>query len=214
MKRMKTVILAAMLAVSAAASSAWAATAQSWNLARDMYLMTESAPAGSPWSFMQNKGASNVPANYTLLPTFDSTACNGTPMTCWREAASRAYVATVKQTYTFTGSGGSFIFKQGDVVTHPGANSQSIIRWTSPMTGNIKVLGRVNDLHGSCGDGVAWSLNLEDTILQSGNLANGGSSTFNVNDVTVAEGAALYLVIDKKANYSCDATSLDLLITN
>lgn len=214
MKFLKTAILAASLAASAAASSAWAATSQSWNLARDMYLMTESAPAGSPWSFMQNKGASNVPANYTLLPTFDASTCNGTSMTCWREAASRAYFATVKESYNFTGSGGSFIFKQGDVVTHPGANSQSIARWTSPVTGNINVLGRVNDLHGSCGDGIAWSLNLGDTILQSGNLANGGSSTFKANDVAVTEGAALYLVIDKKGNYSCDATSLDLLITH
>lgn len=214
MKYLKATILTAALAASAASSSVWAATAQSWNLARDMYLMTEGAPAGSPWSFMQNKGASNVPTSYTLLPTFDATACSDTPMTCWREAASRAYVATVKQTYTFTGSGGTFVFKQGDVVTHPGINSQSIIRWTSPVSGNISVLGRVNDLHGSCGDGVAWSLNLEDTILQTGNLANRGSSTFKANDVAVTEGAALYLVIDKKSNYSCDATSLDLIITN
>lgn len=214
MKFLKTAILAAALAASAAASSAWAATAQSWNLARDMYIATESAAPGSPWAFMQNKTAQNLSANYTMMPTFVADTCSGANVTCWRDATTGAYINVVKKSFTFTGSGGSFVFKQGDAVTHPGSSSQSVVRWTSPITGNINVLGRVNDLHNSCGDGISWSLNLGDTPIQSGNLPNGGSSVIKASDVAVDQGSAVYLVIDKKADHSCDATSLDLLITN
>ncbi len=99
------------------------------------------------------------------------------------------------------------------MATHPGTNSQSIFRWASPVTGNINVLGRVNDLHNACGDGVGWSLNLGDIVLQSGSLVNGGSTTFMLNSVAVTPTSLLYLVIDRKANNSCDATSVDMLIT-
>ncbi|MCE0461531.1 hypothetical protein [Pseudomonas uvaldensis] len=212
MQLSKKLLLAIGLLSSFISLNSRADTALSWNLARDMYLMTEQSPAGSPWSFMQNKTTVNASANYTLLPTFNM-ECSAKPSTCWRDDATGAYVASVKQNFTFTGSGTSFVFKQGDVATHPGANSQSIIRWASPVSGNINVLGRINDLHNACGDGVGWSLNLGDTVLQSGSLANGGSATFMLNSVAVTPTSSLYLVIDRKSTNACDATSLDMLIT-
>lgn len=213
MKFLKKILLATAFLSSFVSLNGWADTALSWNLARDMYLMTEAAPAGSPWSFMQNKSGVNASANYTLFPSFQAGVCNGKPTTCWRDDATAAWISIPNESFTFTGSGTSFVFKQGDVATHPGTNSQSIFRWASPVTGNINVLGRVNDLHNACGDGVGWSLNLGDTVLQSGSLANGGSTTFMLNNVAVTPTSLLYLVIDRKANNSCDATSVDMLIT-
>lgn len=213
MKLYKNLLLATALLLSLASLNTFAA-AQSWNLARDMYIATEAAPAGSAWSFMQNKTAVKLAANYTAMPTFVADVCNGAEVTCWRDASTGAYISVIKKAFTFSGSGGSFVFKKGEAVTHPGANSQTVVRWASPIAGNIKVLGRVNDLHNSCGDGVAWSLNLDDTVLQAGNLANGGSGIISISDVAVTAASSVYLVIDKKANNSCDATSLDLLITN
>ncbi|SIR87750.1 hypothetical protein SAMN05428955_0243 [Pseudomonas sp. 7SR1] len=212
-KLLKKILLATAFLSSSVSLNTWADTAMSWNLARDMYLMTEAAPAGSPWSFMQNKSGVNVSANYTLFPTFQGGTCNGQPTTCWRDDATGAWISIPNANFTFTGSGTSFVFKRGDVATHPGTNSQSIFRWASPVTGNINVLGRVNDLHNACGDGIGWSLNLGDTVLQSGSLANGGSTTFMLNNVAVMPTSLLYLVIDRKANNSCDATSVDMLIT-
>lgn len=69
-KLLKKILLATAFLSSSVSLNTWADTAMSWNLARDMYLMTEAAPAGSPWSFMQNKSGVNVSANYTLFPTF------------------------------------------------------------------------------------------------------------------------------------------------
>ncbi|MCO8163345.1 hypothetical protein NJC38_14375 [Pseudomonas sp. 21LCFQ010] len=211
MKRIKSVALSGAMIFSLFCHNIWAANAQSWNLARDMYLMTEKSPAGSPWAFMQNKTAVNAAANYTLFPTLHADQCGDGATTCWMEGAGNGYIAIVKKSWTFSGSGSSSLFKQGDVVAHPGSNFQSIVRWTSPIAGNINVLGRINDLHNACGDGISWSLNLGDTLLQSGSLAKGGSSLIHVDNIAVTVAAALYLVIDKKANYSCDATSFDPL---
>lgn len=214
MNMLKTAVFAAAIACSAVTSSAWASTAQSWNLARDMYLMTESAPGGSPWSFLQNKTAVNTETNYTPFPSFSADQCNGNGVTCWRDTASGSAILSIKKSFVFTGSGKSFTFKQGDVATHPGSNSQTIIRWASPITGNVNVLGRINDLHDACGDGVAWSLNKGDTVVRSGSLSNGGSAIIKADGVAVTPSDSLYLVVDKKADYQCDYTSLDLLITN
>ncbi|AUY33541.1 hypothetical protein EON09_07340 [Pseudomonas soli] len=214
MKKFKPTLVALTLLCSVMAPAAWAVTAQSWNLARDMYIATQNAAPDSPWSFMQNKTAVNAAANYTPMPTFVADSCSGANVTCWRDDATGAYVSVIKKSFTFTGSGGSFVFKQGEVATHPGAESQSIVRWASPIAGKINVLGRVNDLHNACGDGITWSLNLGDSVLQSGNLANGGSAVIKASDVEVSTTSMLYLVIDRKVSNACDATSLDLLVTN
>lgn len=213
MKLNKKLLLATAFLSSLVSMNTFAA-AQSWNLARDMYIATEASPPGSPWSFMQNKTAVNASANYTLFPTFFADTCNGSPVTCWREGSVAGSFAIPKQTFSNTGSGTTYVLKQGDIYAHPGANFQSIVRWASPIAGNINVLGRLNDLHAACGDGINWSLKLDDTVLQSGSFGNGGSSLIKVSDVAVTTASSVYLVIDKKANNSCDSTSIDLFITN
>ncbi|WP_430443061.1 MAG: hypothetical protein ACQZ2J_20135 [Pseudomonas piscis] len=114
--------------------------------------------------------------------------------------------------YTFSANG-SFTIAAGNVAFHPGQNSQTIIRWESPVAGEVNVLGRVNSIHDSCGDGVAWSLNLGDTVLQSGSLARGNGAVFSASKVPVAKASAIYLVLNKKANYTCDTSTIDMLIT-
>lgn len=47
-KLLKKILLATAFLSSSVSLNTWADTAMSWNLARDMYLMTEAAPAGSP----------------------------------------------------------------------------------------------------------------------------------------------------------------------
>ncbi|MDO7900414.1 hypothetical protein ACE1YR_01825 [Pseudomonas sp. K1(2024)] len=214
MKNLKALAIAIPLLSATAVSSAWAATAQSWNLARDMYLMTEAKPAGSPWSFLQNKSSVNAEANYTPFPSFSADQCNDNNVTCWRDVAAGSAFLSIKKSFVFTGSGKSFTFKQGDVATHPGVNSQVIVRWASPVSGAVNLLGRINDLHDACGDGVAWFLNLNDTPIKTGVIANGGSAIIKADSIAVTSSDSLYLIIDKKTDYQCDYTSLDLLITN
>lgn len=214
MKKIKSALILLAVVLSSASMNSWADTAKSWNLAKDMIFAKEASPPNFPWAFMQNASGTQLAANYTLLPNFVADTCNGLPATCWLVGSGAPYVAVYKQAYTFSGSGGSFVFPQGDVALQPGANSQTIVRWRSPVVGNIKVLGRINHLHAACGNGVAWSLMLGDTVLQSGNLARGGSGVFSVSDVAVDATSSIYFVLDSKGDYSCDSSGMELLITN
>ncbi|MET0611317.1 MAG: hypothetical protein ABWZ39_08655 [Pseudomonas caspiana] len=213
MKLFKTLLLATTLLSSFISVNTWAA-AQSWNLARDMYLMKESAPAGSTWAFMQSAAGGGSSANYTAMPSFAADQCGASPATCWQNSATGGWIAIPKADYGFSGSGGSFVFKQGDAALHPGNNTQSIIRWTSPITGSVSVHGRVNDLHTSCGNGIALIIKSGDSAIKTYDLPNGGSAVVSEDAIQVTTGAPLYFVFDNKGDYSCDATSLDLLITN
>lgn len=212
MKKTISVSLLGLLALFGASMSAFADTAMSWNLARDVLLAKESSPAGFTWTFMQNTSGVNKADNYVLLPYFKADTCNNLPATCWMDQASGAHVTVHMKPYIFTANG-SFTIAAGNVAFHPGQNSQTIIRWVSPVAGEVNVLGRVNSVHDSCGDGVAWSLNLGDTVLQSGSLARGNGAVFSASKVPVAKASAIYLVLDKKANYTCDSSTIDMLIT-
>lgn len=212
MKKTISVSLLGLLACFGASMSAFADTAMSWNLARDVILAKESAPPGSPWSFMQNSSGVSKAENYILLPYFKADSCNNLPATCWMDQVSGAHVSVHMKPYTYTANG-SFTIAAGNVAFHPGQNSQTVIRWTSPVVGEINILGRVNSVHDSCGDGVAWSLNQGDTVLQSGSLVRGSGAVFSVSKVPVTQSSAIYLVLDKKANYVCDTSTIDMLIT-
>lgn len=213
MKLAKNLLLLTALLTSLMSANTWAA-AQSWNLARDMYLMKDRFPAGSPWAFMESAPGGGASSGYVDMPSFSADQCGTSPATCWRNPANDAWIAIAKEDYGFSGSGGSFVFKQGDVALHPGKNTQSIIRWTSPITGSIKVYGRVNDLHTSCGNGVIMVIKSGETVIQSFDIPNGGSTVVNTDAIQVTAAAPLYFVFDNRGENSCDSTSIDLFISN
>jgi hypothetical protein len=212
---MKKIIIASLLGLflfSGVSVSAWAETAMSWNLAKDVIFAKERVATGSPWGFMENTSGVNNPENYILLPSFTADVCGGKPATCWQDISSGAHVTVHKETYNYSGNG-SFTVPPGNVIFHPGMNSQTIIRWTSPVTGTVNILGRINSIHSACGDGIAWSLNQGGAVLQSGSLAKGTGAVFSLSNVPVTAATAIYFVLDKKTNYSCDSSTIDMLIT-
>ncbi|WP_097302104.1 hypothetical protein [Pseudomonas chlororaphis] len=213
MKNVVSASLLGLLVLLGTAMDASADTAMSWNLARDVILAKESSPPGSTWSFMQNSSGVNKAENYSALPYFKADTCSGLPVTCWQDPVSGAHVSVHFKPYTYTANG-TFSIAAGNVAFHPGQNSQTVIRWASPVAGEINILGRVNSIHDSCGDGVAWSLNLGDTVLQSGSLVRGTGAVFSASKVPVTKSSAIYLVLDKKANYVCDSSTIDMLITH
>ena len=102
---------------------------------------------------------------------------------------------------------------QGVITAHPGINgNEPILRWTSPISGNVSISGRVTDVDNACGDGILWSLEQENKVLQSG-AAKANSATFSAQSLPVTKGANFYFIIDMGANWGCDTTNLDMLIT-
>ena len=212
MEKIKAVLLLSLFSLMGTSLNTWA-DAMSWNLARDVVFIKSNPAPNSPWAFMQNASGLNKPESYTLLPVFTADTCSGNAATCWADPLSMALVSVHFKTFTFTENGG-YVLQPGNLALHPGKNSQTIVRWNSPIIGDINVLGRVNHIHDGCGDGVSWSLNLDGAVLQSGTLARGKGAVFSASKVPVTKSSNLYFVLDKKAAYYCDTSTIDMLITN
>jgi hypothetical protein len=79
----------------------------------------------------------------------------------------------------------------------------------------------VIDQHGSCGDGVRWSIRLSDRgpSLAAGVVHNGGSAIANATGypalraIEVEPGDLIELKIAPRATHMCDSTLIRLVIT-
>jgi hypothetical protein len=106
---------------------------------------------------------------------------------------------------------------------HPGPRTGVGIGWTSPITGAVRIRGRVADGDPNGGDGINWRIERSrgDRIetLADGGFPNGGTQDFaagtgneRLDAIDVQPGDVLQLTIFPKANYVCDTTIVDLEI--
>jgi hypothetical protein len=109
------------------------------------------------------------------------------------------------------------------VAVHPGPNNGVAVAWQSPMTGKVHVTGKLTDIDPTCGDGVAWIIDLRRSgsrqELASGDLANGaaqelakGKNGDKLAEIEVKAGDRIELLVLPKENYFCDTTAVDLII--
>jgi hypothetical protein len=202
---LKNLVLALMLMLLTSANTAIARQALSWNLSRDLILTGMATNPKGVWAFMQNVPGNTNPTKYTLLPKYlapcDLSFWGNTAnpdFVCWEDIKSNSVIG---------------VAEDGILDLHPGANNQVILRWTSPVVGNIGISGRISAVNPACGDGANWYLRTQFNVLQSGVLAKGQGATFNIQILPVTKAQKIYFVIDKKANNFCDSTNLDMLIT-
>ncbi|TDM08825.1 MAG: hypothetical protein C4K60_05465 [Ideonella sp. MAG2] len=102
------------------------------------------------------------------------------------------------------------------VTLHPSPTQTAIVRWTSPVTGSIQMLGRFSHVN-TCSDSVRYYVYKNSGLLFSGtlqNLGSGSGKTF-YKSLTVNLGDKLSYIVDAgpNGNHYCDSTDLDVLIT-
>lgn len=199
-------------------SAATAGKAYSWNLSRAMMIGITNNPKGT-WAFMQNISGIDNSANYTLLPKYYSPCFVEAPLlNCWRNTDNKgAYPVIGIATKTLNWR--ENIIVKGIPYLHPGVNAPAILRWKSPITGKINIMGRVSaiDPHLGDGDGINWSLkNKNGAILKSGYLAQGQGSTFLAQNIGIKNGESLYFTVDDGHNGDNhnDSILLDMIITS
>ncbi|SJM91713.1 multicopper oxidase domain-containing protein [Crenothrix polyspora] len=186
-----------------------ALAALSWNFKSDIRAELSPTQKGV-WGFMQNIPGNTKPAKYTLLPTYQSN-CDLTRwhvprdpnFSCWQDIKSEAVIGTPTK--------GTFY-----LYMIPGKDNQLILRWQSPIAGNVSMTGRVTDTDDgliNCNkgghDGIKWFLRTETAILKQGVIANGKGASFAIPRLPVKKAARLYVVIDKGKNNWCDSTDVD-----
>jgi hypothetical protein len=106
------------------------------------------------------------------------------------------------------------------VAIHPGPASDAAVVWTSPADAQVTVRGRVTDFDPNCGDGIAWELRVVPAVgevrsLAAGAIDNGRGEEFGMAktlSATVAAGDRVELVVNRRAEYSCDTTGVELTI--
>jgi hypothetical protein len=206
-RTVRNLSLLCLLFLAHALQTAWAGKALSWNFKQDTIGGIPKNPNGA-WAYMQNNPINTNPAKFTLLPTYQA-ACNlsrwGMPLdknlNCWQDLASHAAIMALSK-------GNPYPYM------HPGYVNQIIIRWTSPINGDVSVLGTINSDNAACGDGIKWFVKTATNNLLAGVLKHGEGRPFFIRILPVKKGSPVYFIIDKNKNNDCDGSSLDLLITS
>ena len=109
------------------------------------------------------------------------------------------------------------------VSIHPGPNNGVAVGWKSPISGTVRISGKVVDADNVCGDGIAWALDHRTAAgsveMVSGEIPNGGAQNFDqakdaakLSSVSVQAGDMLYLIVLPKGEYTCDSTTVDFVI--
>jgi hypothetical protein len=217
MFKSKIVVLVCALGLLSFVDSAMAGQALSWNLSRDMMTGITKNPKGV-WAFMESQ-ALHSPVDYKLFPTYSSRCLDNqsTPikfMSCWQDSTvihTAAIIGVTTRTISFRTVP---VVTRGVPYLHPGSDRAVIIRWKSPVSGNVDISGRVSDIDSSCGDGINWFIDKQNSTLLS-RAENGTGSKFYQQNIPVTKGQSLYFIIDRgNNNESCDSTALDLIITS
>jgi len=109
------------------------------------------------------------------------------------------------------------------VAMHPGPTNGVVAGWKSPVTGKVRVQGRVVDADPAGGDGIAWIIDhRSDGMLHelaSGDIPNGGAQQFaqgksagRLTSLDVKAGDLVELLVLPKANHTCDTTVVEFVI--
>jgi hypothetical protein len=108
--------------------------------------------------------------------------------------------------------------KPHGVAMHPSPALNVAAGWMSPVSGPLRIEGRVRHAHPECGNGVTWSLELRRGAIRQ-RLAAGtaqGATEARVGPVTeiaVQPGDLVSLVIGPRdGNHACDLTAVDLTV--
>lgn len=105
------------------------------------------------------------------------------------------------------------------VAIHPSPTLRVAAGWLSPLSGAVRVVGKVQHAHPECGNGVTWSLEVRRGATRQ-RLAAGvtqGAKVIEVGPfegVPVRPGDLVSLVIGPRdGNHACDLTAVDLTLT-
>ena len=206
----RTLLAAALVAASATTT---AAPAYSWNLSRSMMNGFNSNPfgEGQVWTAMYDTAGETLnPANFQTMPTFLPNY-NNSPQDAWAFPSSHSLIVMVT-TAPFP-MGASPVVPRGMPMLHPGPGKSSVIRWTSPINGQVQVLARVSDANAGCGNGVAWAVLRDNVSVASGTLTNGANGDVVSFNAPVQPGTSLFFVVSPNGNnHQCDSTIFDVLI--
>jgi len=225
--RVRQALLCGIFAVLATGSgSAQSNKVHSWNIPADVIgsqnQLSFNQGARGVWFFMEALSTIHDPLTYRLLPAYTAPCANWEPVVgagCWQSANLNAsgdqHIPFVTVNFTdhplnLTG----ILWPAGTLFLDPAPAQLAIVAWKSPMRGSIRVTGSFTQFNGTCGNGIAWSIDKGGNTLATGQIASGGGTqTFDLTNIQVTEDETLYFTSDSLGDYLCDEAPLNVTIT-
>jgi hypothetical protein len=106
------------------------------------------------------------------------------------------------------------------VAVHPSPSRAAVVAWRSPVSGALRISGRVVDAHPDCGNGVTWAIEVRRghaTQRLASGVTEGGTEIpiGPVEDVPLEVGQVVAVVIGPRdGDHVCDLTSIDLALSD
>lgn len=223
-----TVLVAAPPAHAGAATPNAPPSICSWNATADFRLSPDNANPNpdacghaNVWSYLFGATA-HSPSTYRTMAGYQANWEGHAKSGVWCQIGTGptcdvAAMGVNHDNYTWVK--GTITVPAGSMWTHPSPSTHPILAWTSPVSGVVALGGGVRSDDPTCGDGIAWALDAGASTLASGAYWRGGMQAFvdgtvrsSLSAVAVNVGDTIYLIIDKKGDYTCDSTAIDLTI--
>lgn len=180
----------------------------------------------SVWSYRYREGTTRDGV-YTLLPNYGPAGGGWSSVNpgTWSVGGDNPQVGANKTGFdaTFTPVP-SFVWPNGTMLMHPGANGMAIVSWLSPSSTTVTIQFGFVDLDSNdndgvqsyVSDGVDWFVerNSDAYTLASGTIANGGGTgTLTLSDVSVSPGDRINFLIAPKSTHLFDSTQFNAVIS-
>jgi len=162
-----------------------------------------------------------MPGEHRLLTVSQRDIPNGPGVHVWRGEADcpNVLVNTAAEARPIL----SFVLPPRSVSVHPGPTAGVAVEWRSPVTGVVKITGRVADADPNGGDGIGWAIEQKTgaaaLALASGDIPNGGAQPFTsgmgaerLTSVSVRAGETLRLLVLPKNGHTCDTTHVEFTL--
>lgn len=110
------------------------------------------------------------------------------------------------------------VMKPHGVCVHPTPTLSACVGWQSPLSGPIRIEGKVTHAHPECGNGVTWALEVRRggtrRRVAAGVAQGSATAKFGPTaSIPVERGDLVSLVIGPRdGNHSCDLTDLELVL--
>ena len=170
------------------------------------------------WSYLFSPSGKQNPAAYRLLRAFDTDKFEVPGLESWWGRNVSTSQDDLLPAVGINATGHEVTrfhvhWPAGAVLVHPWSGQPVVIRWRSPVSGNIFVTGAVAlAQHPNCGTGIAWAVDLGARTLRHGAITHRQRQGWSLR-VHLKSGKSLYVVVAPRIGFACDSTLVSLTIT-
>lgn len=147
----------------------------------------------------------------TPLPRREENVAGRPDLVAWKPASGE-HPALVINSGSNAESFATVTMPPRSICLHPSPTQPATIVWRSSVEGEITISMTVQDVDGTCGDGIAWTLRHKDQTLFKEDVANAAEPRVQNVTTTVNVGELVRLAIAPQQTYFCDSTLVDMAI--